>query len=242
MNNEYSNENNTGRKDISKPGKGGQQSRKLSLREQVNMISNGAYVPSMSDRAAVSREDNFDPNSKLANLKSDSAQSQANSTESGNTGIDKDNVAMSENPFTIRRSGVKSYSPVKKASDIVKAKGKGKQTKKRTVTKKRMGAGKIIRRILICLLTLVLFLAATAYAFALTVAHGPSETARNQLVIKAQEHSATKWLPEFILGKEVVDGIIAEDREEKSEAEDVSAETEAAETTEAAEEAGINEG
>lgn len=74
--------------------------------------------------------------------------------------------------------------------------------------KKRGGAGRIIRRILLCLLVLLLSALYMLFSAVATVAHGPSETVRNLLVLSAMQASATKWVPGLFLSAETVNEIV----------------------------------
>ena len=76
-------------------------------------------------------------------------------------------------------------------------------------TKKRGGAGRVIRRILLCLLVLLISALYVLFSAVATVAHGPSESVRDLLVLSAMQASATKWVPGLFLDKETVDTIVA---------------------------------
>ena len=58
------------------------------------------------------------------------------------------------------------------------------------------------------LATVILLLVATVFSAVAVIAHGPSETVRNTLVLSAMQASATKWVPGLFLDKSVVDGIL----------------------------------
>lgn len=75
--------------------------------------------------------------------------------------------------------------------------------------KKRGGAGRVIRRILLCLLVLLISALYVLFSAVATVAHGPSESVRDLLVLSAMQASATKWVPGLFLDKETVDTIVA---------------------------------
>jgi len=83
--------------------------------------------------------------------------------------------------------------------------------KKRSPRKRkdRLTAGKVFSRIGIAFLTLFVTLIASLYLLLYTVAHGPSETVRNQLVLAALQASATKWVPGLFLPEETVKEIEA---------------------------------
>ena len=74
--------------------------------------------------------------------------------------------------------------------------------------KKRGGAGRIVRRILLCLLVLLLSALYMFFSAVATVAHGPSETVRDLLVLSAMQASATKWVPGLFLSAETVNEIV----------------------------------
>lgn len=69
--------------------------------------------------------------------------------------------------------------------------------------------GIIVRRTLITLLVIVLFLVGSVYALGMTLANGPSESIRDMLVLSAKQASATKWLPGLFLDDETLDEIMA---------------------------------
>lgn len=75
--------------------------------------------------------------------------------------------------------------------------------------KKRGGAWRVIRRILLCLLVLLISALYVLFSAVATVAHGPSESVRDLLVLSAMQASATKWVPGLFLDKETVDTIVA---------------------------------
>ena len=66
----------------------------------------------------------------------------------------------------------------------------------------------ILYRIFLIAVTFVLLIVFLAYCTLNTVAHGPSETVRNALVLSAMQASATKWVPYLFLTDEEVDGIV----------------------------------
>ncbi len=73
---------------------------------------------------------------------------------------------------------------------------------------KPLTAGSIIRRSLLVLLTVILLLVTTLYSALFVVAHGPSESLRNMLVLSAKQASATKWVPSLFLSKKTIDEIL----------------------------------
>lgn len=81
---------------------------------------------------------------------------------------------------------------------------------RRTEKPKRRGrVGRVIRRTLLFLLVLLVSALYVLFSAVATVAHGPSETIRDLLVLSAMQASATKWVPGLFLGKETVDAIVA---------------------------------
>lgn len=67
----------------------------------------------------------------------------------------------------------------------------------------------VVRRTLITLLVILLFLVGSLYALGLTLANGPSESLRDMLVLSAKQASATKWLPGLFLDDETINQIMA---------------------------------
>lgn len=78
--------------------------------------------------------------------------------------------------------------------------------------KQKLTVGCVIRRVLLVLLTAVVFALGALFAVANTLANGPSETARSKAVMSAMQASAVKWLPGLFLSDEVVDKIIADSK------------------------------
>ena len=74
--------------------------------------------------------------------------------------------------------------------------------------KRKSRAHSYILRTLLVLATVILLLVATVFSAVAVIAHGPSETVRNTLVLSAMQASATKWVPGLFLDKAVVDGIL----------------------------------
>ena len=73
--------------------------------------------------------------------------------------------------------------------------------------KKKGGAGRFIRRFLLCFFT-VLVLLVTALCLVLNlVFNGPSESARAVLTMSLTEASATKWVPGVFMDEEIVSAI-----------------------------------
>ena len=94
--------------------------------------------------------------------------------------------------------------------------------------KKKYGAAyyagfavRALYRIILVIITVALLLVFALWYTINTIAHGPSETVRNALVISAMQASATKWVPGLFLDKETVDGIIKASEEKIVEEVDV---------------------
>lgn len=85
---------------------------------------------------------------------------------------------------------------------------------KRRKTTKSGKTGKIIARICISFLLTLLIIVVLVWTAAFAVAHGPSESMRDLLVISAMQASATKWVPYLVLSPEEVDAIVANAAEE----------------------------
>lgn len=86
--------------------------------------------------------------------------------------------------------------------------GKTKETKK----KKKYNVKKYVGRFFIALLVVLVMVVYVVYALLSTVANGPSQTIRDQLVLSAMQASATKWVPGLFLPKETVDQIVADSK------------------------------
>ena len=67
---------------------------------------------------------------------------------------------------------------------------------------------RILYRTFLVIMTVVLLAVFGVYYTLYTVAHGPSETVRNALVLSAMQASATKWVPGLFLDGETVDKIV----------------------------------
>lgn len=70
-----------------------------------------------------------------------------------------------------------------------------------------MTVGCVIRRILLVLLTAILFTVGSLLAVCNTLANGPSKTARDKAVMSALQASATKWMPGLFLSSDTVEEI-----------------------------------
>lgn len=66
----------------------------------------------------------------------------------------------------------------------------------------------VVRRTLLVILVLLLFVIGSAYALCMTLLHGPSESVRDMLVLSAKQASATKWLPGLFLDEETIQQIM----------------------------------
>ncbi len=89
---------------------------------------------------------------------------------------------------------------------------KKRQAKSVEKPKKKLALKSIIGRIFLSLGSLLLAAVITAYTAGMVIAHGPSESMRNLLVLAAKQASATKWIPELFLSKETVDKIVADSK------------------------------
>ena len=74
--------------------------------------------------------------------------------------------------------------------------------------REKLTAGKVIRRAALCLFTAVMMVLVTVYSALFLVAHGPSESLRNMLVLSAKQASATKWVPSLFLSRSTIDEIM----------------------------------
>ena len=80
---------------------------------------------------------------------------------------------------------------------------------------------RILYRTFLTVMTLILLAVTGVYITLYTVAHGPSETVRNALVLSAMQASATKWVPGLFLDGETVDQIVNSSMEKTVEEVDV---------------------
>lgn len=83
----------------------------------------------------------------------------------------------------------------------------GRQNRSNRGAKRRMTVGCVIRRILLVLLTAILFTVGSLLAVCNTLANGPSKTARDKAVMSALQASATKWMPGLFLSSDTVEEI-----------------------------------
>lgn len=79
----------------------------------------------------------------------------------------------------------------------------------RRKAKKKSNVKKYIGRFFVTLLVVLLLFVYAVYSLVATVANGPSETLRDQLVLMAMQASATKWVPGLFLSDETVNEIVA---------------------------------
>ena len=86
----------------------------------------------------------------------------------------------------------------------------------------RLTASTVVKRVFICIGTAILFTLIAVYTLVFSIAHGPSETMRNALVLSAMQASATKWVPYIFLSSETVDSIIADSQKITVERVDIS--------------------
>lgn len=75
---------------------------------------------------------------------------------------------------------------------------------------KSLTVGNVIRRILLCLFTLLLCLVITLFTALHVIVNGGCEPLRDRLVLSAMQASATKWLPGLFMPRETVERIVAE--------------------------------
>ncbi len=80
---------------------------------------------------------------------------------------------------------------------------------------------RLLYRVFLIIVTLALLAVFAAYYTLNTVAHGPSETMRNALVLSAMQASATKWVPGLFLDSETVEKIVNSSMEKVVEEVDV---------------------
>ena len=71
-----------------------------------------------------------------------------------------------------------------------------------------LSLGTVLRRIGLSLGTTLIFLIIALFVLLATIAHGPSQTIRDTLVLSAMQASATKWVPGLFLDQELVDQIV----------------------------------
>jgi len=74
-----------------------------------------------------------------------------------------------------------------------------------------------VLRGLLVFITVILLLVSALVSVVAAVAHGPSETFRNALVLSAMQASATKWVPGLFLSDDVVNSILEQSSQVKEE-------------------------
>ncbi len=74
--------------------------------------------------------------------------------------------------------------------------------------KRKSRAHTYILRTVLVFFTVLLLLVGAVFSAVAVIAHGPSETFRNTLVLSAMQASATKWVPGIFLGDELVAEIL----------------------------------
>ncbi len=72
----------------------------------------------------------------------------------------------------------------------------------------KLGAGKIIGRVLLCVFTALILIIIAVYSSLYVVVNGECEPLRERLVLSATQASATKWLPSLFMPQSEVDAII----------------------------------
>ncbi len=107
----------------------------------------------------------------------------------------------------LQKSTAPSPAPAEEKSE--RAAGSNKKSARK---KKKSKAGKYIGRFFILLLVLILLLVYVVFSAVATVAHGPSTTIRDLLVLSAMQASATKWVPGLFLPDETVEQIVADSK------------------------------
>lgn len=106
-------------------------------------------------------------------------------------------------------------SPRRNAADARKSDGSrpsGGSRRRTSRRKPKLTVGCVVRRVLLVLLTVIVFAVGALFAVANTLANGPSETARSKAVMSAMQASAVKWLPGLFLPDDVIDKIIADSK------------------------------
>lgn len=76
--------------------------------------------------------------------------------------------------------------------------------------------GMIVRRTFLVLFVVLLLCVFAVYRLGYLITNGPSETAKNQLVLSLMQASATKWVPELFLSKEEVNSIVEKSKQQST--------------------------
>lgn len=115
-----------------------------------------------------------------------------------------DVVALGENQ-EVKRERYQSKSKTKgKAKSQAKSRRDIQGEDPRNTAKKPNYVG----RFFLCLATLIMMVLITVCVGCLVISYGPSPTVRNMCVLSAKQASATKWVPDLFLSKEVVNEIM----------------------------------
>lgn len=72
----------------------------------------------------------------------------------------------------------------------------------------KLGAGKIIARVILCIFTALILTIAALYSSLYVIVNGECQPLRERLVLSATQASATKWLPSLFMPQSEVDKII----------------------------------
>lgn len=104
--------------------------------------------------------------------------------------------------FRIQQNWV--FAPQKRYKDN----GRNMKSNEIKEERKKLSAGKIIKRTLGCIGSSVLYIIVAVIVLVTIVANGPSTTMRDALVLSAMQASATKWVPGLFLSKETVNQIV----------------------------------
>ncbi len=91
------------------------------------------------------------------------------------------------------------------------------------VENKTLSVGKIVKRSLLVFGTALGVLLVSLFCVGLLLAHGPSTTMRNMLVLSAKQASATKWVPGLFLSADTVEQIMEDSEKVNTDTIDASA-------------------
>jgi len=80
------------------------------------------------------------------------------------------------------------------------------------IKRKKGSVGKHVGRFFVLLGVIIALLVYVVFSAVATVAHGPSQTIRDLLVLSAMQASATKWVPGLFLPDETVEQIVADSK------------------------------
>ncbi len=87
-----------------------------------------------------------------------------------------------------------------------------KEGRKIRTYKKKMTVGRVVGRVFLCIAIVIVLFLYSLFSAVAVVAHGPSPTVRDLLVLSAMQASATKWVPGLFLDQETVDKIVADSK------------------------------